>query len=192
MRPDDVQMLPAARGNLLLVCAAGPERAGLSGVAVAWRKRGAAAGRKRGAAAGRERGEDGGKRALPMIDQGEVQSQPLRRDLWRHRRLGYRAAPLGYAGEEPPRGGVWPSAAESRRCHALDVVDHVAFRQGSVGAALLGPALQGLDGRRGVGAVLLRLERAIKSRWWDARAAASAGCPTLLTSVPKMCPKGLD
>ncbi len=81
--------------------------------------------------------------------------------------------------------------SEVARFKALDVIDHVVFRDGSPGAHLAGPLLRRLDGRSGLGSVLLKLERATKESLVGCQTCGFCRLPQTAYVCPETCPKGL-
>lgn len=83
------------------------------------------------------------------------------------------------------------SSPEWSRFRTMDLIDRLLFREGSIGAELLGPLLRRLDPRSGVGEVLLRAERAIKEPLVGCQTCGFCRLPHTAYVCPETCPKGL-
>jgi len=111
--------------------------------------------------------------------------------------------PDGRRVQVAPANGVYlasrPPASESIRAargeyakfKLMHYIDRVAFQEGSLGARVLGPLLRRLNGRTGLGGVLLRLERAIKEPALGCQACGFCRLPQTAFVCPETCPKGL-
>jgi len=82
-------------------------------------------------------------------------------------------------------------AKERARFRVMDVIDHLLFREGSIGARVLAPALRSLDARSGPGGLLLRVERAIKAPLVGCQTCGFCRLPQTAYVCPETCPKGL-
>ncbi len=80
---------------------------------------------------------------------------------------------------------------EQARFKAMDLVDRLLFREGSVGARVLGPRLRRVDARSPQGRLLLRSERAIKGPLVGCQTCGFCRLPDTAYVCPETCPKGL-
>ncbi|MBI2247778.1 MAG: methylenetetrahydrofolate reductase C-terminal domain-containing protein [Armatimonadetes bacterium] len=80
---------------------------------------------------------------------------------------------------------------ERVRFKVMDLIDRLFFRDGSLGARVLGPRLRRLDARLGLGGVLLRAERVIKEPLVGCQACGFCRLPHTAYVCPETCPKGL-
>lgn len=84
-----------------------------------------------------------------------------------------------------PRAGEWMSF------RAMDLIDHLIFKRGSIAARALGVVLRRLDARAGPGGMLLRIERAIKEPLLGCQSCGFCRLPHTAYVCPETCPKGL-
>lgn len=92
--------------------------------------------------------------------------------------------PASKAGLPVPRG-------EYVKFRVMDLLDHLVFREGSVGARALGPLLRRLDGRSGLGGALLRVEQTVKEPLVGCQTCGFCRLPQTAYVCPETCPKGL-
>jgi len=105
-----------------------------------------------------------------------------------------RVAPANgvYLASRPPASeSIRAARGEYAKFKLMDYIDRVAFQEGSLGARVLGPLLRRLNGRAGLGGVLLRLERAIKEPALGCQACGFCRLPQTAFVCPETCPKGL-
>ena len=105
-----------------------------------------------------------------------------------------RVAPANgvYLASRPPASeSIRAARGEYAKFKLMDYIDRVAFQEGSLGARVLGPLLRRLNGRTGLGGVLLRLERAIKEPALGCQACGFCRLPQTAFVCPETCPKGL-
>ncbi len=88
-------------------------------------------------------------------------------------------------------GTTGPRTDEWARFRVMDLIDHAFFREGSIGARALAPALRRLDARSGPGGMLLRLERVIKEPLVGCQSCGFCRLPETAYVCPETCPKGL-
>ncbi len=88
-------------------------------------------------------------------------------------------------------GRVGPRTGEWARFRTMDLIDHLLFQDGSIGARALAPALRRLDARAGPGGMLLRIERAIKEPLVGCQSCGFCRLPHTAYVCPETCPKGL-
>lgn len=138
-----------------------------------------------------------------LLDEVEAASRACpTRETWRHAweealilsdgRRARVAPPDGlYIAPGPSANGVRPQRGEYLRYQAMDLLDHAAFREGSAGARVVGPLLRALDTRLDAGAVLFRLEEAIKEPLVGCEGCGFCRLPDTAYVCPETCPKGL-
>lgn len=80
---------------------------------------------------------------------------------------------------------------EWARFRVMDLIDHLFFQEGSIGARALAPALRRLDARSGPSGLLLRVERAIKEPLVGCQSCGFCRLPQTAYVCPETCPKGL-
>lgn len=73
----------------------------------------------------------------------------------------------------------------------MDLIDSVLFREGSLGARVVGPSLRRVDPHSRAGEALLRVERAIKEPLLGCQACGFCRLPHTAYVCPETCPKGL-
>ena len=97
-----------------------------------------------------------------------------------------------YLASRPPASeSIRAARGEYAKFKLMHYIDRVAFQEGSLGARVLGPLLRRLNGRAGLGGVLLRLERAIKEPALGCQACGFCRLPQTAFVCPETCPKGL-
>ncbi len=106
-----------------------------------------------------------------------------------------RVAPAGgfYLTEHPLPGpeGAAASTAETVRFRAMDFIHRALFEEGAPAARAFGGVLSRLDGRKGVGGLLLAAERATKGPAVGCVACGFCRLPATAYVCPETCPKGL-
>lgn len=88
-------------------------------------------------------------------------------------------------------GTTGPRTDEWARFRVMDLIDHVFFQEGSIGARALAPALRRLDARSWPGGMLLRIERVIKEPLVGCQSCGFCRLPHTAYVCPETCPKGL-
>lgn len=88
-------------------------------------------------------------------------------------------------------GEARPRPGESLQFRALDLIDRLAFHDGSPGARVVGPLVRGLGARFGSDGFLLMLELAIKRPLVGCRGCGFCRLPATAYVCPETCPKGL-
>ncbi|HEY3249167.1 MAG TPA: methylenetetrahydrofolate reductase C-terminal domain-containing protein [bacterium] len=80
---------------------------------------------------------------------------------------------------------------EWTRYRALDLTDRVLFREGSIGARILGPVVRRIDPDSTAGRALVVAERAIKAPLVGCQTCGFCRLPQTAYVCPETCPKGL-
>lgn len=91
----------------------------------------------------------------------------------------------------PSQRGVSIPWSEYVKFKMMDFLDHLAFREGSVGVRAIGPLLRRLDARAGLGGTLLRVEQAVKEPLVGCQTCGFCRLPHTAYVCPETCPKGL-
>lgn len=91
----------------------------------------------------------------------------------------------------PDPTGAKPAAREYIGFKALDMLDHLIFRDGSPGAKILAPLLRSADNSSGLGRLLCRVERMTKGPLVGCRSCGFCRLPYTAYVCPETCPKGL-
>lgn len=96
-----------------------------------------------------------------------------------------------YLGPGKSGSGARPNPGESRRFRMMDLLDRVAFHEGSPGARVIAPLLRRVEPRGSVGRALLSVEAAIKEPLVGCQRCGFCRLPQTAYVCPETCPKGL-
>ncbi|MBI3975471.1 MAG: methylenetetrahydrofolate reductase C-terminal domain-containing protein [Armatimonadetes bacterium] len=94
-------------------------------------------------------------------------------------------------GGTPTEGPAAASAGEYATFKTMELIHRAGFQEGAVGARVFGPLLRRLDGRTGLGGLLLQAERVIKEPLVGCATCGFCRLPETAYVCPETCPKGL-